>query len=124
MGKKKFENGNSNYFSFKKKLKNGFLCPLSCLSIENKCILCKQHITKVILLWDKNEIICLCIKCSEMFNKIEKQYVCEDCDNLHDNKKDNYCNEYRLKTNCVKCNKKEICDNFNRCKSCKSNFKF
>ena len=92
--------------------------------IENKCILCKQYITKVILLWDKNEIICLCIKCSEMFNKIEKQYVCEDCDNLHDNKKDNYCNECRLKTICVKCNKKEICDNFNRCKSCKSNFKF
>jgi hypothetical protein len=92
--------------------------------IFEKCIMC-DHITKnKILLTNDDEIYCICERCCIYFNKMPKKHgICDDCGDTHRNRSDNYCNECREKTNCLKCRKRAFCFN-SHCRECREKYHF
>jgi hypothetical protein len=92
---------------------------------EDKCKLCeknnKDKYKKYIFKNNSHEYIALCKMCySDLGYNNKKQ--CIDCGISHRNRKDNYCNECRLKSTCITCNDRKICKlydkQFNRCDDC------
>jgi len=92
---------------------------------EDKCKLCeknnKDKYKKYIFKNNTNEYIALCKMCYSDLGYNNKKN-CIDCGKSHKNRKDNYCNECRLKSTCITCNDRKICKlydkQFNRCDDC------
>jgi hypothetical protein len=78
-----------------------------CELISDECA-CSCFSRKLLLLLCKKETITLCKKCCSFLGKFPGK-TCEDCCKTHRNRSDNYCNDCREKTNCIKCNKRDIC---------------
>jgi hypothetical protein len=91
-------------------------------TIQEKCRLCEKNNKKKYIFKNNidNEFVALCKTCCSDLGYNNKK-KCKDCRKYHRNRKDNYCNDCRLKSICTTCNDRKICklyDNFNRCDDC------
>jgi hypothetical protein len=96
--------------------------------VRDDCETCARKTkNKLLLLKDKNEEIdyySVCQRCCVNFGKMPKtQGICEDCGEEHRNRSDNYCNECRKKTNCLKCRNRTFCYD-GHCSNCISKYNF
>jgi hypothetical protein len=92
-------------------------------TVLDECILCEKN-NKDKFIFKKNidnKLIGLCKHCYSSLEINNKKH-CIDCGISHRNRKDNYCNECRLKSTCITCNCRKICKlynkKFNRCYDC------
>jgi len=61
----------------------------------------------------------VCKTCIDYLNiKCKKKGVCDDCGELHKNKRDNYCDICRKKKACTNCEKRDFLDGKGRCNIC------
>jgi hypothetical protein len=94
--------------------------------IRDDCDACNRKTTNKILLLDEDnmDMLCICNRCCSKFGKMpKKKGICEDCGNKHYNRSDNYCDECRKKSNCLKCGKRNFCYN-GYCICCISKYNF
>jgi len=91
-------------------------------TINEECKLCEKNNNKKYIFKNNidDEFIAVCKTCCSDLGYNNKK-KCKDCRKYHRNRKDNYCNDCRLKSICTTCNDRKICklyDNFNRCDEC------
>jgi hypothetical protein len=92
--------------------------------ILDNCQICyRKTKNKLLIKNDEGDFYCICVKCCSYFGKIpKKKGICEECGEAHNNRSDNYCNDCRKKTYCLKCN--ERTDDTLHCKECVSKYNF
>lgn len=97
--------------------------------VRDDCETCARKTkNKLLLLNEDNngdiDYYSVCQRCCANFGKLPKtQGICEDCGEEHRNRSDNYCNECRKKSNCLKCRNRAFCYD-GHCSNCISKYNF
>lgn len=93
--------------------------------IKDNCETCSRKTKNKLLLINQDlDYYSVCERCCSNFGKMPKKHgICEDCGEEHRNRSDNYCNECRKKSNCLKCRQRDFCCD-GRCSICISKYNF
>lgn len=93
--------------------------------IKDNCETCSRKTkNKLLLINQDGDYYSVCERCCSNFGKMpKKQGICEDCGEEHRNRSDNYCNECRKKSNCLKCRQRAFCCD-GHCSICISKYNF
>jgi len=93
--------------------------------IKDNCETClRKTKNKLLLINEDLDYYSVCERCCSNFGKMpKKQGICEDCGEEHRNRSDNYCNDCRRKTSCLKCRIRTFCYD-GHCSSCISKYNF